>query len=45
MKLKHYQEKVLKELKAYLSALDEFKAKSCKTVFVGNHNLELFPAM
>ena len=27
MKLKHYQEKVLKELKEYLSALDEFKAK------------------
>ena len=27
MRLKHYQEKVLNELKAYLSALDEFKAK------------------
>lgn len=27
MKLKHYQEKVLKELKEYLSALGEFKSK------------------
>ena len=27
MRLKHYQEKVLKELKEYLSALSEFKVK------------------
>ena len=27
MKLKHYQEKVLKELKEYLSSLSTFKAK------------------
>ena len=27
MKLKHYQEKVLKELKDYLSALSDFRAK------------------
>ena len=27
MKLKHYQEKVLKELQDYLSALSDFKAK------------------
>ena len=27
MKLKHYQEKVLKELQDYLSSLSDFKAK------------------
>ncbi len=32
MKLKHYQEKVLKELKEYLSILTEFKAKHQKAL-------------